>query len=144
MKKTKIILSIILTTFLATTLVLAWVDLWTVNNTDSLTSTLWNSVIWKVNENWNKLSNTYTKAEVDALIANSSSWPAWSYCILQAWWSCPTWFTWYFANIRGISIYATSYVSPSAYFWDSSITCHWWAWCPYWALWDVRIYSCCK
>lgn len=59
MQKTKILTSIVLTTFLATWAVLAWVDLWTVSDSDTLTATLWNTVMWKINENGNKLSWVY-------------------------------------------------------------------------------------
>jgi hypothetical protein len=59
MKKTKLIISIVLTTILTTSALLAWVDLWTVNSWDTLTSTLWNSLVWKVNENGNKLNWIY-------------------------------------------------------------------------------------
>ncbi len=55
MKKIKILSSIVLTTILATSAVLAWTDLWIVSDSDTLTSTLWNSVVWKINENGNKL-----------------------------------------------------------------------------------------
>lgn len=33
----------------------AWVDLWTVNPWDTMTDTIWNALVWKVNENGNKL-----------------------------------------------------------------------------------------
>ncbi len=59
MKKTKILSSIILTTIFATSAVLAWTDLWVVSDSDTLTSTLWNTVVWKINENGDKLGSIY-------------------------------------------------------------------------------------
>jgi hypothetical protein len=59
MKKIKILSSIVLTTILATSAVLAWTDLWTVSDSDTLTATLWNTVIWKINENGKKLEGVY-------------------------------------------------------------------------------------
>ncbi len=59
MKKIKILTSIVLTTILATSAVLAWTDLWTVSDSDTLTSALWNTVVWKINENGNRLEGIY-------------------------------------------------------------------------------------
>ncbi len=62
MNKLKIITSIIITSFLATWIIYAWVDLWTVNPWEGLTSTLWNNLVSKINENWQKLSWVYNSA----------------------------------------------------------------------------------
>lgn len=55
MKHTKLISSIILTTILATGTIFAWTNIITVSDNDPLTSTLWNNLVSKINENGNKV-----------------------------------------------------------------------------------------
>lgn len=54
-KYTKLSLSIILTSILSYWFIFAWINLWTVNNWEQLTESIWNTMIWKINENGQKL-----------------------------------------------------------------------------------------
>jgi len=55
----------------------AWVNLWEVSSWDSLTSTIWNDLVWKINENGNKLewlSNTWWKLTMNWVIESTIWW----------------------------------------------------------------------
>ncbi len=127
MKKIKILSSIVLTTILATSAVLAWTDLWTVSDSDTLTSTLWNAIVWKINENGDKLVDIYTKTEVDTLISNSSELPSGTYFFSIY----PS--SWTTTNILQISTYSTSTMAVAK---ASYVQIYSWAWSGIWN-WEI-------
>lgn len=55
MKKIKILFSVLFTSIFATGLIYAWTDLLEVDPEDPLTSSIWNTMIWSINENGSKL-----------------------------------------------------------------------------------------
>ena len=70
-------------------LTMFWV-VYAVNTISSITNWI-NTVDWDIiSENWYKeVSQKLIDLETGTVVW---AWPEWNYCVLQAWWSCPSWF----------------------------------------------------
>lgn len=73
MKKIKLLASVTLTTIFATSAVLAWTNLWIVSDSDTLTSTLWNATVWRINEIATKVTENSTPPVFSASLSATQS-----------------------------------------------------------------------
>lgn len=107
MKHTKLLSSIILTTILATGSLFAWTNITTVSDNDPLTSTLWNNLVSKINENGNKLEpigNNWGNIEITG----------WTTQIEQEPWTTPSLLSGY--SVYNPTLYKVWYMKDSIWF----------------------------